>query len=123
MLLIVVPQAVRRMVPAIISQLVTLLKDTTLGFAIGYVELLRRGQYSIEFFDNHLATYVVVAGMYIVVCYSLSRVARALEIRQRRRYQAGAIQVMGMEDLAVVGAQAEAAMSPEPAVASTPTAR
>ena len=37
-----VPQAVRRMVPAIVSQLVTLLKDTSLGFVITYEELLRR---------------------------------------------------------------------------------
>ena len=53
MLLVVVPQAVRRMVPAIVSQLVTLLKDTSLGFVIGYEELLRRAQIAGEFFDNH----------------------------------------------------------------------
>ena len=61
MLLVVVPQAVRRMVPAIVSQLVTLLKDTSLGIAIAYEELLRRGQISAEFFDNPLQTFVVVA--------------------------------------------------------------
>ena len=51
--------------------------------------------------------------MYIIVNYSLSRVARRLEIRQRRRYKAGAIQVTGVEDLAIVGAQAEAAQVQE----------
>ena len=40
MLLVVIPQAVRRMVPAIVSQLVTLLKDSSLGFVITYEELL-----------------------------------------------------------------------------------
>jgi glutamate transport system permease protein len=44
MLLVVVPQAVRRMVPAIVSQLVTLLKDTSLGFVLPYEEFLRRSR-------------------------------------------------------------------------------
>ena len=39
--LILIPQAIRRMLPALISQLVTLLKDTSLGFVIAYAELLR----------------------------------------------------------------------------------
>ncbi|MEA2685459.1 MAG: glutamate transport system permease protein [Actinomycetota bacterium] len=114
MLLVVVPQAVRRMVPAIVSQLVTLLKDTSLGIVIAYEELLRRAQISAEFFDNHLPTFIVVAAMYIVVNYSLSRLARRLEIRQRSRYQAGAIQVTGVEDLAVVAAQAQAVVPAAP---------
>ena len=115
MLLVVVPQAIRRMVPAIVSCLVTLLKDTSLGIVIAYEELLRRAQISAEFFDNAFPMFLVAAGMYIVVNYSLSRLARALEIRQRSRYQAGAIQVAGLEDLAVVSAQAEAALpTPEP---------
>lgn len=106
MMLVVVPQALRRMVPAVVSQLVTLIKDTSLGVVITYEEFLRRGQISAVFFDNNLATYVLVAAVYIVICYSLSRVARRLEVRQRRRYKAGSIQVSGVEDLAVVGAQA-----------------
>ena len=54
MRLVVIPQAVRRMVPAIVSQLVTLLKDTSLGFVITYEELLRRGRITGEFFQNPL---------------------------------------------------------------------
>ncbi|MGD9798263.1 MAG: amino acid ABC transporter permease, partial [Acidimicrobiia bacterium] len=46
MRLVVLPQALRRMAPAIVNQLVTLLKDTSLGFFIQYEELLRRGQLS-----------------------------------------------------------------------------
>jgi glutamate transport system permease protein len=109
MLLVVVPQAFRRMIPAIVSQLVTLLKDTSLGYAILVEELLRRSQIAGEFFGNTLQTVAVAAVIYIIVNYSLSRLARRLEIRQRRRYSAGAIQVTGVEDLAVVGAQADAA--------------
>jgi glutamate transport system permease protein len=110
MFLVIIPQAARRMIPAIVSQLVTLLKDTSLGAAIGYFELLRRGRVNGEFFGNPLQSLVVVAVMYIIVNFALSRLARRLEVRQRRRLGAGAISVTGVEDLAVVGAQGEAAM-------------
>jgi glutamate transport system permease protein len=119
MLLVVIPQAVRRMVPALVSQLVTLLKDTSLGVVIGYEELLRRTQILGEFYDNILPATIVAAAVYIVINYSLSQVARRLEVRQRRRYQAGSMEVSGVEDLAVVGAQAGERLSAderEPAV-------
>jgi len=50
-----------------------------------------------------------VAVCYIVVNLVLSRVARRLEMRQQRRLGASRIDVVGVEDLAVVGAQADAA--------------
>ena len=110
MRLVVVPQAFRRMIPAIVSQLVTLLKDTSLGFAVGYVELLRRGQITGEFGKNQLQALTVVAGLYLVVNFTLSQVARRLEVRQRRRYSASGIAVAGVEDLAVVTAAAQASV-------------
>ena len=113
MRLVVVPQAVRRMVPAIVSQLVTLLKDTSLGVVILVEELLRRTQIIGEFYDNILPATIVAAAVYIVINYTLSQVARRLEVRQRRRYQAGSIQVSGVEELAVVGAQAGSQMEDE----------
>ncbi len=96
---VVLPQAIRRMVPAIVSQLVTLLKDSSLGFVITYEELLRRGRITGEYFHNLLQTTVVIAVMYILVNLILSRIARWLEVRQRRRLGAGAIVVAGVEDL------------------------
>lgn len=106
---VVIPQAARRMVPAIVSQLVTVLKDTSLGFVIAFEELLRRSQISGTFFGNPLQAFVFVAVMYIAVNFTLSRVASRLEVRQRRRYRAGAISVAGAEDLTVVEARADAA--------------
>src|SRR5207249_4601043 len=108
MLLVIVPQAARRMIPAIVSQLVTLLKDTSLGFVIVFEELLRRARITGEFTHNILQAYVVAAAMYIAVNFTLSRIARRLEVRQRRRYKAGRIQVTGVEDLAVLEAQSTA---------------
>jgi glutamate transport system permease protein len=103
MRLVILPQAVRRMVPAIVSQLVTLLKDTSLGYVITYEELLRRSRSTGEFFKNPLQTTVFVAVIYILVNLTLSRTARRLEVRQRRRLGASPMTVGGVEDLATVG--------------------
>lgn len=109
MLLVIIPQAARRMIPAIVSQLVTLLKDSSLGAAVAFEELLRRGRINGEFFQNPLQSLFVVAVLYIIVNFALSMLARRLEVRQRRRYKAGAIQVAGAGmDLALIGAAADA---------------
>jgi len=108
MRLVIIPQALRRMIPAIVSQLITLLKDTSLGYVITYEELLRRSRISGEFFKNPLQTTVFVALLYIAVNLTLSRIAQRLEVRQRRRLGAGRITVGGVEDLATVGIAAEA---------------
>lgn len=105
MRLVLIPQAVRRMVPALVSQLVTLLKDTSLAYIVAYEELLRRANILGVGRKNILQSLFVAALMYLVVNLLLSRVARRLETRQRRRYAAGAIAVSGVEDLAVVQAQ------------------
>jgi glutamate transport system permease protein len=110
MLLVIIPQAARRMIPAIVSQLVTLLKDSSLGAAVGFFELLRSGRVNGEFFQNPLQSLFVVSVLYIIVNFALSMLARRLEVRQRRRYKAGAIQVAGAGmDLALIGAAADAA--------------
>jgi glutamate transport system permease protein len=109
MFFVVIPQAARRMIPAIVSQLVTLLKDTSLGYVIAFEELLRRSQSTGEFFGDPLQAVAFVAVMYIAVNFTLSRLAARLEVRQRRRFRAGAISVTGAEDLAVVEARADSA--------------
>lgn len=97
---VIVPQAVRRMVPAVVSQLVTLLKDTSLGYVITYEELLRRGRITGEFYRNPLQSLAFVAVVYVVVNFALSTTARRLEDRQRRKYRAGEIRIAGVEELA-----------------------
>jgi glutamate transport system permease protein len=86
--LVLIPQAVRRMLPALISQLVTLLKDTSLGFVIAYVELLRTGRNIVEFLGGEysLQVYTAVAVIYIAVNMTLSFVARWVDRRTERRY-------------------------------------
>ena len=112
---VVLPQAVRRMVPATVSQLVTLLKDTSLGVLVFYEELLRRARINAEFNQETLPSLVVVTVMYIAVNSALSRLATRLEARQRRRYGASRIAVSGLEDLAVVGVAADSRLATEQA--------
>lgn len=104
---VILPQAVRRMLPAVVSQLVTLLKDSALGLVVSYEELLTRARQVGTFSGNPLQAYFTVALVYIVVNLALSSVAHHLEVRQRRRYRAGPIAPAGAEELAVLaGAEA-----------------
>jgi glutamate transport system permease protein len=86
--IVLIPQAVRRMLPALVSQLVTLLKDTSLGFVIAYPELLRLGRGAVEYLGGRysIPLYTAVAVVYIAVNASLSFTARWLERFTRRRY-------------------------------------
>jgi glutamate transport system permease protein len=87
LLYILVPQAVRRMLPALVSQLVTLLKDTSLGFVIAYEELLRQGRGAVESLGGRfsLPVYVGIAAVYIGMNLSISRVAVWLDRRTQRQ--------------------------------------
>ncbi len=82
---VILPQALQRMVPPLVSQFITLLKDTSLGVVIGMTELLRageiiyRGVYNNRLNNNPLETLCVVALIYFVVCYVLSLVSQRLE--------------------------------------------
>ena len=108
MVSVLIPQAARRMIPAIVSQLVTLLKDTSLAFVISFDELLRRSENTGQYFHNPLQAALAAAVLYIVVNLTLSTLARRLEVRQRRRYNAGAVRVAGVEDLTAVAVAADA---------------
>jgi glutamate transport system permease protein len=90
MTLVLLPQAVRRMLPVLIAQLVVLLKDTSLGFIIGYFELLRGARSLVEFLSSRFGDtytfqiYVAAAVIYIVINVLLSQLARMVERRTRR---------------------------------------
>lgn len=77
------PQVVRLMLPSLISQFVVLLKDSSLGFIVGYPELLRTMQLNYSFFGDRyrFPLFVVVLVVYLAVNISLSRLAVALERR------------------------------------------
>src|SRR5687768_4507661 len=94
---ILLPQATRRMLPVLIAQLVVLLKDSSLGFIIGYFELLRGARSLVEFFSVRFGNqytfqlYVAAGLIYIVINVLLSQLARYVEKRSRRSAKATAV--------------------------------
>lgn len=97
---VILPQALRRMVPAVVSQLVTLIKDTSLLSFITVVELLRRLQILQQAYFNPIEALMVGALIYFAVNLALSSVARRLEVRPTRvgPAAAAAVQGIGSED-------------------------
>jgi glutamate transport system permease protein len=82
MRLVVLPQAISRMMPAIVSQCITLVKDTSLASIAAVSELVGYARSSWVFYGNVAETLFVIACIYFVINYSLSRLARRLELRQ-----------------------------------------
>jgi glutamate transport system permease protein len=91
--LILLPQAFRIMLPALISQLVVILKDTSLGAFISYEELLRRGNLAVQNLGNPLQLYLVVGAIFIAVNYALGRLAVAAERRISRGRRTPAVEL------------------------------
>jgi glutamate transport system permease protein len=89
--LILLPQAVRVMLPALISQLVVIFKDTSLGFVIQYVEAVRFTAIAIQELRNPLQLYLTVGAIFVLINYLLSRLAVWAEWRLTRRVQPGAV--------------------------------
>ncbi|TQM14312.1 amino acid ABC transporter permease [Pseudonocardia kunmingensis] len=82
--LIQLPQAFRVMLPALISQLVVILKDTSLGFIILYPESVRFVRIAIQELDNPIQLFFVLAVIFIVINYLLGRFAEWVERRLSR---------------------------------------
>ena len=86
---ILMPQAIRAMMPTIISQLVVTLKDTSLGYIILYPELLQTARLiasntMVEGDYPYVPTVIVIGTIYIVLCLLLSALATWIEKRGRR---------------------------------------
>ena len=83
MRLILLPQAVTAMLPALVSQMVIALKDSALGYAIGYIEVVRSGIKTASYFGNYLPALMVTAVIMIIVNFALTSLAHRLERRLR----------------------------------------
>jgi His/Glu/Gln/Arg/opine family amino acid ABC transporter permease subunit len=79
--LVILPQTFRRILPPLIAQFVTLVKDTSLGAIIGLLELYHRGQILYQYYRNPLETLWVVAVIYFFVNYALGQSAQRIERR------------------------------------------
>ena len=101
---VILPQGLRRMVPATVSQVITLNKDTTLVSIIAIQEVVRHGRIvtSSGFFGGVqapvLQVFIFVGLLFLIVNLLLSRLSRRLEIRERRRTGTKLKRVSGLED-------------------------
>jgi len=89
MRLILVPQAITAMMPAIVSQLVVLLKDTALGTIIAYDNLTSKLSILQNLYTNAIPAAIVIACVYIPMNLTLAWAATRLERRNRRRQITG----------------------------------
>ncbi|MEU9039252.1 amino acid ABC transporter permease [Streptomyces sp. NPDC048352] len=96
MTFVLAPQAVRAMLPAIISQLVVALKDTSLGFLITYEEFLHAGKLIASNLDYDLPfipIVMIISPIYIGMCMLLSWFATWVARRERRSMKTRAVEV------------------------------
>ncbi|MBG0828859.1 amino acid ABC transporter permease [Planomonospora sp. ID67723] len=85
MRMVLLPQAVTAMMPAIVAQLVVLLKDTALGFIVAFEDLLNAGARVLPSnFSNIIPSVIVIAVIYIIINLAVGAVATWLERRSRR---------------------------------------
>lgn len=90
-MLIELPQAVRRMMPSLVAQLVVLLKDTSLGYIVAYGELLRAVQVMADFLGTAFLfpIFFVAAAIYIAINICVSRIAVWIEHRGTKKAAGG----------------------------------
>ncbi|WP_275462657.1 amino acid ABC transporter permease [Streptomyces noursei] len=86
---VLVPQAIRAMLPTIISQLVVTLKDTSLGYIITFEELLYTARLMstniiVNGNDTYIPVITVIGSIYVAMCLALSALANWIERRGRR---------------------------------------
>lgn len=100
--IVLLPQAIRAMLPALISQLIVVLKDTALGYIIVYPELLQSAERLAAGKGNLIAAYIVVAVIYILINGALSYVTQYVERWVGGRQAAGHVLVNVTEELPLV---------------------
>lgn len=81
---VVLPQAIKNMIPSIVNQFIITLKDTSILSVIGFPELVNKAQNVIAITFKSFQTWSIVAVMYLVVILLLQQVANALERRLSR---------------------------------------
>ena len=82
------PQALTAMLPALVGQLVVVLKDSALGYGITYLELLTWSKTLGSAYANTVPAYIVAGILFVVINYSLSKLAVYLEGRMKNKRRA-----------------------------------
>jgi polar amino acid transport system permease protein len=83
---VILPQALYNMVPAMLSQFVSTIKETSLGYVISVHELtFAANQINSSLLTKPFQVFAILAGIYFVLCFSLTQLARYFERRVTRR--------------------------------------
>lgn len=83
---VVLPQAVRLVLPGLLAQVVVLLKDTTLGYAVSYSELQYSAKVLVSSTGHLIQTYLLVTVLFILINLAISKAADAWGNRSRRAF-------------------------------------
>ena len=78
---VILPQAIRLVIPTLVTQLVALLKDSTLGYVVSYPELMKQANNLANYTNLLVQTYIIAAAVYVLLNLLLSRFAVWLERR------------------------------------------
>lgn len=81
---IILPQAIRTMIPSIINQFIITLKDTSILSVIGFPELVNTAKNIIAVEFKSFQVWIIVGIMYLIVITTLSKLAKVLERRLNR---------------------------------------
>ena len=81
MRLIVLPQAFRNMIPVFMTQTIILFQDTSLVYAIGAYDLLKGFEIAGKNYGRPIETYILAAFTYFIICFSLSKIVRAVQAK------------------------------------------
>ncbi|WP_027180480.1 amino acid ABC transporter permease [Maridesulfovibrio bastinii] len=85
---VILPQALRNMIPSFVNQFVSLTKDTSLAYIIGVNELTRTAtQVNNRTLSSPTEIFITIAVLYFIVCYALTMTSRRME-KHLARYQA-----------------------------------
>lgn len=80
---IVFPQAIRFVIPSLISELVIVLKDTTFAYVVSYADLMQNAKVLITSHDSLVSVYLVVAVIYILINYGLNKLSERMAQGQK----------------------------------------
>jgi len=97
---VILPQALRLMVPAMMGQLTTVIRDTSLVGTIGVFELLRQARTIYTQFFNPIEALLFVSLVYFVICFALSQASRRLEVGRVPRAARVKVQELALRDQA-----------------------
>ena len=81
---IILPQAIKRMLPALTNRAIEIFKMSTLASAVAYVELLQQGKLIASLNYNPIEAYTVIALLFFAFLYPLVQATYVLERRMRR---------------------------------------